>query len=78
MTLRVESNPDPQIMFKSSLLKMQPQYKDNGYIDYISKLPPLKCEDSGNFSIQASNGIPYADTRMVTLKIHCKYSIRSI
>ncbi|CAC5402594.1 unnamed protein product [Mytilus coruscus] len=72
MTLRVESNPDPQIMFKSSLLKMQPINKGNGYIEYISNLPSLKCEDSGNFTILASNGIPYADTRTVNLKICCK------
>ncbi|CAG2242239.1 unnamed protein product [Mytilus edulis] len=72
MTLRVESNPDPQIIFKSSLFKMQPIKMGNGYTDYTSNLPTLKCVDSGNFSIQASNGIPYADTRMVTLEIRCK------
>ncbi|XP_052062961.1 neural cell adhesion molecule 1-like isoform X2 [Mytilus californianus] len=71
-TLRVESNPDPQIMFKSSLLKIQQINKGNGYIDFTSNLPSLKCEDSGNFSIQASNRIPYADTRMVNFKISCK------
>ncbi|CAC5402593.1 unnamed protein product [Mytilus coruscus] len=72
MTLRVESNPDPQIMLKSSLLKIQQINKGNGYIDFISNLPSLKCEDSGNFSIQASNRIPYADTRTVNFKISCK------
>ncbi|XP_063441916.1 neural cell adhesion molecule 1-like [Mytilus trossulus] len=72
MALRVESNPDPQIMFKSALLKIKLQYKGNGYIDYTSNLPSLKCEDSGNFPIQASNGIPYADTRTVNFKICCK------
>ncbi|VDI01159.1 Hypothetical predicted protein, partial [Mytilus galloprovincialis] len=72
MTLRVKSNPESQITFKSSLLKIQRSNKDNGYIDYTSYLPSLHCEDSGNFSILASNGIPYADTSMVNLKIHCK------
>ncbi|CAC5416360.1 unnamed protein product [Mytilus coruscus] len=72
MTLRAESNPDPQIMLKSSLLKLQQINKGNGYIDYIYNLPSLKCEDSGNFSILASNGIPYADTRTVNFKICCK------
>ncbi|XP_052062349.1 uncharacterized protein LOC127702263 isoform X3 [Mytilus californianus] len=72
MTLRMESNPGPQIMFKSSLLKIQRINKGNGFIDYISNLPSLRCEDSGNFSIRASNGIPFADTRTVNLKICCK------
>ncbi|OPL32764.1 hypothetical protein AM593_03509, partial [Mytilus galloprovincialis] len=62
MTLRVKSNPESQITFKSSLLKIQRRSKGNGYIDYTSYLPSLQCEDSGNFSILASNGIPYADT----------------
>ncbi|XP_076111618.1 uncharacterized protein LOC143079875 [Mytilus galloprovincialis] len=72
MTLRVKSNPESQITFKSSFLKIQRSNKGNGYIDYTSYLPSLHCEDSGNFSILASNGIPYADTIMVNLKIHCK------
>ncbi|XP_063442514.1 uncharacterized protein LOC134722818 [Mytilus trossulus] len=72
MKLRVESNPDPQIMFNSTLLKIQPIHKGKQYIDYISNIPSLKCEESGNFSIQASNGIPYADTRTVNLNIYCK------
>ncbi|CAC5416363.1 unnamed protein product [Mytilus coruscus] len=75
MTLRVESNPDPQIMFKFSLLKIQQINKGNGYIDFISNLPSLKCEDSGNFSIQASNRIPYAETRTVNFKIYCKSEV---
>lgn len=78
MTLRLESNPYPQILFKSSLLKIQQQYNGNGYIDYTSNLPSLKCEDSGNFSIQASNGIPYAFTRTVNFKISCKLIYSSI
>ncbi|CAG2227485.1 unnamed protein product [Mytilus edulis] len=73
MTLRMESNPDPQILFNSSLLKFKIiNIKINGYIDYISNLPSLKCEDSGNYQILARNGIPYADTRTVSLKIYCK------
>ncbi|XP_063443132.1 titin-like [Mytilus trossulus] len=72
MTLRVESNPDSKIMFRSSLLKIQQINKGNVYTDYTCNLPFLKCEDSGNFSILARNGIPYADTSMVNLKIHCK------
>ncbi|VDI38057.1 Hypothetical predicted protein, partial [Mytilus galloprovincialis] len=73
MTLRIESNPDPQILFNSSLLKFKIiNIKINGYIDYISNLPSLKCEDSGNYQILARNGIPYADTRTVSLKIYCK------
>ncbi|XP_071174124.1 nephrin-like isoform X2 [Mytilus edulis] len=72
MTLRVESNPDSQITFKSSLLNIQHINKYNRYTYYTSNLPSLKCEDSGNFSIQAINGIPYADTRTVNLKIWCK------
>ncbi|CAG2218768.1 unnamed protein product [Mytilus edulis] len=69
MTLRVESNPDSKIMFRSSLLKIQQINKGNEYTDYTCNLPSLKCEDSGNFSILASNGIPYGDTSIVNLKI---------
>ncbi|XP_071173896.1 neural cell adhesion molecule 2-like [Mytilus edulis] len=73
ITLRMESNPDPQILFNSSLLNIKIiNTKINGYIDYISNLPSLKCEDSGNYPILARNGIPYADTRTVNLKICCK------
>ncbi|XP_071174121.1 neural cell adhesion molecule 2-like [Mytilus edulis] len=72
MTLRVESNPDSKIIFRSSLLKIQQTNKGNEYTDYTCNLSSLKCEDSGNFSILASNGIPYGDTSIVNLKIQCK------
>ncbi|CAC5421651.1 unnamed protein product [Mytilus coruscus] len=72
MTLRIESNPDPRIMFNSSLLTIHRSDKGNGYTDYISKLPSLKCEDSGNVTIRAVNGIGNGDTRTVNLQIYCK------
>ncbi|CAC5374222.1 unnamed protein product [Mytilus coruscus] len=72
MTLRIESNPDPRIMFNSSLLEIHRSETGNGYTDYISKLPSLKCENSGNFTIRAVNGIGNGDTRTVNLQIYCK------
>ncbi|XP_052059599.1 uncharacterized protein LOC127700216 [Mytilus californianus] len=72
ITLSIESNPDPQIVLSSSLMKFPPlRYTKRG-IEFLSELPSLKCEDSGNFTIQAINGIKYGDTRTVNLMIYCK------
>ncbi|CAC5381193.1 unnamed protein product [Mytilus coruscus] len=46
--------------------------KANGYIDIRSKLPSFKCEDSGEFTIRAINGIAHGDTRKVNLTILCE------
>ncbi|CAG2217938.1 unnamed protein product [Mytilus edulis] len=64
IVLRIESNPDPRVMFISSFLEMT-KYPNtgNGYIDYLSILPHLKCEDSGGFTIRATNGIANGDTK---------------
>ncbi|XP_076105775.1 protein turtle homolog B-like [Mytilus galloprovincialis] len=73
ITLRIESNPtNPKIMFNSSSLEIQYSIKGNGYIDYQSTLPSLNCEDSGEFTIRAINGISNGDTRKVNLTILCK------
>ncbi|CAC5401518.1 unnamed protein product [Mytilus coruscus] len=76
--LSIESNPDPQLVLSSSLMKFPPlRYTKRG-IEFLSELPSLTCEDSGNFTIQAFNGIKYGDTRTVNLMIYCKYNDRRI
>ncbi|XP_052059593.1 uncharacterized protein LOC127700214 isoform X1 [Mytilus californianus] len=70
--LRIESNPDPQLVLSSSLMKFPPlRYTKRG-IEFLSELPSLTCEDSGNYTIQAFNGIKYGNTRTVNLMIYCK------
>lgn len=78
LRLRIESNPDPELVFSSSLIKLHPlRYTKRGN-EFLSELPPLKCEDSGNFTIQARNGIEYGDARTVNLMIYCKYNDRRL
>ncbi|CAC5390288.1 unnamed protein product [Mytilus coruscus] len=72
--LRIKSNPDPQIVIHSSLLKFPTLLYTKLSDDFTTKLPSLKCENSGNFTIQASNGIAYGDNRTVNLEIKCKCS----
>ncbi|CAC5373118.1 unnamed protein product [Mytilus coruscus] len=70
--LSIESNPDPQLVLSSSLMNFPPlRYTKRG-IEFLSELPSLTCEDSGNYTIQAFNGIKYGDTRTVNLIIYCK------
>ncbi|VDI29986.1 Hypothetical predicted protein [Mytilus galloprovincialis] len=70
--LSIESNPDPQLVLSTSLITFPPlRYTKKG-IDFLSELPSLRCEDSGNYTIQAFNGINYGDTRSVNLMIYCK------
>lgn len=77
MTLRIESNPDSQLILRSSFLKTYQLNYSKSATDCKSKLPSLKCEDSGIYQIQASNGIPYGDNITVNFKIYCKYSVNS-
>ncbi|XP_076105772.1 nephrin-like [Mytilus galloprovincialis] len=72
LLLRIDSNPDPKVMLNSSFLAIQNSTKGNGYIEYIYILPHLKCEDSGEFTIRAINGIANGDTKKVNLTILCK------
>ena len=78
LLLRIDSNPDPKVMLNSSFLAIQNSTKGNGYIEYIYILPHLKCEDSGEFTIRAINGIANGDTKKVNLTILCKYSYMSL
>lgn len=76
--LSIESNPDPQLVLSTSLITFPPlRYTKKG-IEFLSELPSLRCEDSGNYTIQAFNGINYGDTRSVNLMIYCKYNDRTI
>lgn len=70
--LRIKSNPDPLIVINSSLLKFSNSLFTKLSDGYTTKLPSFKCEDSGNFTIHASNGIAYRDNRTVKLVIRCK------
>lgn len=70
-TLRINSNPESKLLLRSSLKIYQLNHTKVA-TDYKSKLPSLKCEDSGNFEIQARNGIPYGDNRTVNFIISCK------
>ncbi|XP_052062856.1 nephrin-like [Mytilus californianus] len=72
ITLRIESNPDPQIVIHSSLLKFPTLLYTKQSNDFSTKLPSLRCENTGNFTIHASNGIAYGDNRTVNLVIRCK------
>ncbi|CAC5374228.1 unnamed protein product [Mytilus coruscus] len=72
MTLRIESYPDPQLVLSSSLVKFPPLKYTKSDTNFSSKLPTLTCEDSGNFTIRAMNGIKYGDNRTVNLIISCK------
>lgn len=74
MTLNIESNPDAQLHLNSSLLKIDRLNYTKKAQNYTSKLPSLKCENSGIFQIQASNGILNGETRTINLTIYCKYS----
>ncbi|XP_071173537.1 cell adhesion molecule CEACAM1-like isoform X2 [Mytilus edulis] len=72
MKLSIESNPDPQLVLRTSLITFPPlRYKKRG-IAFLSELPSLTCIDSGNYTIQAFNGIKYGDARTVNLMIYCK------
>ncbi|CAG2227482.1 unnamed protein product [Mytilus edulis] len=72
ITLRIKSNPDPQIVINSSLMKFPTLLYTKWSDDFTTKLPSLKCENSGNFTIHASNGIAYGDRKTVNLEIKCK------
>ncbi|CAC5392017.1 unnamed protein product [Mytilus coruscus] len=72
ITLRIESNPDPQLELNSSLLIVSPLSSTKQTNEFSTQLPSLKCEDSGNFTIHARNGIAYGDNRTVKLVICCK------
>ncbi|VDI77324.1 acylglycerol kinase [Mytilus galloprovincialis] len=72
ITLRIKSNPDPQIVINSSLMKFPKLHYTKRSDDFTTKLPSLKCENSGNFTIHASNGIAYGDKKTVNLEIKCK------
>ncbi|CAG2188215.1 unnamed protein product [Mytilus edulis] len=72
MTLRIESNPDPQLVLSSSLVSFPPLKYTKSDTNFSSKLPSLTCEDSGNFTIQAVNGIKYGDNRTINFVIRCK------
>ncbi|CAC5421305.1 unnamed protein product [Mytilus coruscus] len=72
ITLRIESNPDPQLVLSSSLVSFPPLKYTKSDTNFSSKLPSLTCEDSRSFTIQAVNGIKYGDTRTVNLIIGCK------
>ncbi|CAG2200303.1 unnamed protein product [Mytilus edulis] len=73
MTLRIESNPDSQLILRSSFLKTYQLNYSKSATDCKSKLPSLKCEDSGIYQIQASNGIPYGDNITVNFKIYLSF-----
>lgn len=75
-TLRINSNPESKL-FLRSYLKIYQLNHTKVATDYKSKLISLKCEDSGNFEIQARNGIPYGDNKTVNFIISCKYSVSS-
>ncbi|CAG2190526.1 unnamed protein product [Mytilus edulis] len=76
--LSIESNPDPQLVLSTPLRTFPPlRYTKKG-IEFLSELPALRCEDSGNYTIQAFNGIKNGDSRTVNLIIYCKYSDRKI
>lgn len=73
LSLRIDSNPDPpHIVIHSSLLKFPSLLYTKQNDDFSIKLPSLKCENSGNYTIQASNGIAYGANRTVNLEINCK------
>ncbi|XP_063443196.1 nephrin-like [Mytilus trossulus] len=72
ITLRIKSNPDPQIVINSSMMTFSTLLYTKQSDYFTTNLPSLKCENSGNFAIHASNGIAYGDNRTVTLKIKCK------
>ncbi|CAG2234987.1 unnamed protein product [Mytilus edulis] len=70
--LSIESNPDPQLVLSTPLRTFPPlRYTKKG-IEFLSELPALRCEDSGNYTIQAFNGIKNGDSRTVNLIIYCK------
>ncbi|CAC5400026.1 unnamed protein product [Mytilus coruscus] len=71
-TLRIESNPDPRLELKFSLLIVSPLSSTKKTNEFSTQLPSLKCDDSGNFTIHARNGIAYGDNRTVNLIIWCK------
>ncbi|XP_063442623.1 uncharacterized protein LOC134722920 [Mytilus trossulus] len=70
--LSIDSNPDPQLALRTSLKTFPPLRYTKSGLEFLSELPALQCEDSGNYTIQASNGIKYGDTRTVNLIIYCK------
>ncbi|CAG2227892.1 unnamed protein product [Mytilus edulis] len=72
ITLHIKSNPDPQIVINSSLLKFQNFFIPNSLIISQQNYLLLNVKNSGNFTIHASNGIAYGDNRTVKLVIRCK------
>ncbi|CAG2234908.1 unnamed protein product [Mytilus edulis] len=72
ITLRIDSNPDLRLTLNSSLFIVSPLEFTKQSKDFSTNLPSLKCENSGNFTIQARNGIAYGDNRTVNLIILCK------
>lgn len=73
ITLRIESNPDPRLELTSTFLKVSLlNYTKDSHGYFTTRLPSLKCEESGIFTIQARNGIAYGDNKTVNLTILCK------
>ena len=42
---------------------------------YTATLPVLKCENSGNYTIEVDNGITYSVKKNINLVVQCKLYI---
>ncbi|CAC5374234.1 unnamed protein product [Mytilus coruscus] len=72
LRMHIESNPYSQLALNSPLLRSLSLNHSRHNTTYEAELPLLKCEHSGYYTVNATNGIKNGDNRMLNLSIHCK------
>ena len=70
--LTIDSNPDVTSVFLSFGAKQSQLSFNQSGNDYTCQLPPLMNENSGTFSIIASNGVEENASRSFFLNIQCR------
>ena len=70
--LTIDSNPDVTSIFLLFGAKQSQLSFNHSGNDYTCQLPKLMCENSGTFSIIASNGVEENASRSLFLNIQCR------
>ena len=75
LQMYIDSVPKPHLTFYSHGFPKTPlMYNTNGKY-YRATLPVLKCENSGNYTIEVDNGIKDSVKKNINLVVQCKLYI---
>ena len=75
LQMYIDSVPKPRLTYYSHDFPKAPLMHNTGGKYYTTTLPVLKCESSGNYTIEVDNGVKDGVSKTISIVVQCKLYI---